>query len=160
MKRKISSSIFGLILICFFLPFMTVSCQSQKIYSFSGTQLVTGTSIEQKNSFSGSSTKQQVNGEPLASLALACSIVGVGVGLSTWKKGPKVSIGIAIAGVILMLLLKSKVDTDVFTQGRGMIQVDYEIGFWGSFLLFISAVIVNFLPIQEQEVKKEENPFK
>ena len=59
-----------------------------------------------------------------------------------------------------MLLLKSKVDTDVFTQGRGMIQVDYDIGFWGSFLLFISAVIVNFLPIQEQEVKKEENPFK
>jgi hypothetical protein len=159
-KRKISSSIFGLILVCFFLPFMTVSCQSQKIYSFTGTQLVTGTSIEQKNSFGGSSTKQQVNGEPLAFLALACSIAGVGVGLSNWKKGPKVSIGIAIAGVILMLLLKSKVDTDVFSQGRGMIQVDYDLGFWGGLLLFLSAAIVNFFPIQEQEVEKEKNPFR
>ena len=88
-SRKISSEKKNLIIniwinsYLLLLPFMTVSCQSQKIYSFSGTQLVTGTSIEQKNSFSGSSTKQQVNGEPLASLALACSIVGVGVGLST-----------------------------------------------------------------------------
>jgi hypothetical protein len=32
------------------------------------------------------------------------------------KKGPRVSLGGAIAGMILMLLLKSKVDNDVLTQ--------------------------------------------
>jgi hypothetical protein len=150
-KRKISSSLFGLVLICFFLPFMTVSCQSRKISSFTGVQLVTGISINSGDSFYGQSTTRQVRGEPLAFFAVAFAIVGLGIGLSNWKKNSKWSMGSAIAGLVFMLLLKSKIDNDVLTQAQGMVQVDYDIGFWGSILLFFAAAVVNFLSFQGDE---------
>ncbi|MBE9031318.1 hypothetical protein IQ266_16405 [filamentous cyanobacterium LEGE 11480] len=45
--NSISPALFGLVIICFFLPFTTVSCQNINFVTLSGFQLATGTQIEQ-----------------------------------------------------------------------------------------------------------------
>ena len=49
MTKKFSPAIFGIVLICFILPFVTVSCQGQKLATLTGIQLITGTTIKQPN---------------------------------------------------------------------------------------------------------------
>ena len=43
--RRFTPAIYVLTLICFFLPFTHISCEGRKVASFTGIQLVTGTSI-------------------------------------------------------------------------------------------------------------------
>lgn len=51
--KKISPVILGIALICFFLPWINVSCQGEKVGTFTGIKLVTGTTIEQRGMFGG-----------------------------------------------------------------------------------------------------------
>lgn len=37
-SKKISASLFALILVCFFLPFVTVSCENQPVLQLSGIE--------------------------------------------------------------------------------------------------------------------------
>jgi hypothetical protein len=66
-KKKISPILFGVTLVCFLFPFVTVSCGGQKMASFSGAQLATGTSVDEPQMF-GPSQKKKVDPEPLAAL--------------------------------------------------------------------------------------------
>jgi hypothetical protein len=63
--KRLSPAIFVLVLICFFLPFMTFSCQGERVLSLSGIQLVTGTSVPQAQMF-GPPKSERMNAEPLA----------------------------------------------------------------------------------------------
>src|ERR1035437_3739979 len=44
--KKLSWSLYALILICFAMPFVTVSCGGQKVMSVTGIQLITGTTTQ------------------------------------------------------------------------------------------------------------------
>src|SRR5207245_11091900 len=76
--KNASRAIFVLALISFFLPFVTFSCQGQKVATFSGIQLMTGTTIQQPQMF-GSPKEQKMGAEPLAVLAFLCGIAGLAV---------------------------------------------------------------------------------
>jgi len=57
-------------------------------------------------------------------------------------KGRESSIAPAITGVagsILLLLLKAKLDNEILKEGQGMVQLEYSMGFWLTFLLFLFA---------------------
>jgi len=144
--EKILSPIFGLILVCFFLPFVNLSCQGQRLMTLSGIQLVTGTTIEQPVLFGQRSPVQRVSGEPLAILAFLCAIAGLGLSLRAMYKsftfGPTIA---GIAGAVLLLLLRSKLDSDALKQTSGMLQVDYIVGFWITFVMFSAAAVANSL---------------
>ena len=140
--KKLSPAVYVLALICFFLPFVTFSCQAQKILTLSGIQLVTGTTIQQPQPF-GPPKAQKVDAEPLAVLAFLSGIAGLAL---SFLRGRKSAIAPATAGVvaaILLLALKSKLDGDALRQGGGVIQVDYAAGFWAVLILFLAAVAVN-----------------
>lgn len=142
---KISAALFGVALISFFLPFVDVSCQGQKMATFTGIQLVTGTTIEQPSMFGERHQNQKVDPEPLAILAFASAIVGLGL---SFLRGRKLAIVPAIAGVaglVLLLLLKSKIDNEAMREGGGVLRAEYEVGFWLTFLLFIAAAGLNGL---------------
>jgi len=140
--RKISPAIFGVALICFFLPFVNVSCGGHKVASFTGIQLVTGTTIKQPGTFEQKQT-QRLKGEPLAIFAFLSVIVGLGLSLLKTKKSPIVTAIIGGIGAVMLLLLKSKMDNDVLKQTGGMVQLEYTIGFWLTFLLNLSAAGLN-----------------
>lgn len=150
MVKKLSSTIFGIALICFFLPWVNVSCQNQKVASFTGIQLVTGTTVEEPQMF-GPKKERKINGEPLAILSFLSVIAGFALGFLKDKKG---TTGPAIAGgigIILLLLLKSKLDNDILRETGGMLQVDYEVGFYLTLISFLSAIGINIYSIMQEK---------
>jgi hypothetical protein len=126
-------------LICFFLPFVTFSCQGQKIVSLTGIQLVTGSSIQQPQMF-GPPTTQKLDPEPLAIAAFFSVIVGLGLSFMKRKKGVFGSSFLAGLGLVCLLALKSKLDNDALRQGGGAIQVQYEVGFYLLLLLLLASI--------------------
>lgn len=146
MPKRLSPAIFGVVLICFFLPWVNVSCQGQKVVSFTGIQLITGTTVEEPQMF-GPKKERKVNGEPLAILTFLVVITGLGLGFLKNKKGTIISTVVGGIGTIILLLLKSKLDNDVLRETGGMLQLDYGIGFYFTLILFLSAIVVNVYPI-------------
>jgi hypothetical protein len=126
--RKISPALFGITLICFFLPFTKISCQQQEILNLTGVQLATGTSIKQPR-FTGGSQEQKIPGEPLAMLAMASTVVGLATSLMKAKKSAIAPAGSGAIGFILLLMLKSKIDDSILREGQGLIVVSYGLGF-------------------------------
>jgi hypothetical protein len=139
--RKISPAALILTLICFFLPFVTFSCDGTRM-TFSGIQLVTGVTIQQPQMF-GAPKNQRVDPEPLAILAFLAAAGGLGLSFLKGKKGPGASAVLSALAVIFLLALKSGIDSDALRQGQGMVEVHYETGFYLSLVLLLAAVGAN-----------------
>ena len=136
--RKVSPAAFVLALICFFLPFVTFSCQGHEVASFSGVQLATGTTVKQPEMF-GPPKSQKVDPEPLAVFALLSVLAGVGVSLLKGKKGAMGSAALAVLGLNLLAALRSKLDGQAMNQAGGVIQVDYQAGYYLSLVFLLAA---------------------
>jgi hypothetical protein len=139
MGIKLSPVIFVLALICFFLPFVDFSCQGQKVATLTGIQLVTGTNFEQSSMFGGQAKTEKVPSEPLAILSILCVILGLGLSFLKDKKSKIAPAISGLAGLTFLLLLKAKIDNDVLREGGGVLRVEYDIGFWLTFLLLLIA---------------------
>lgn len=144
--KKLSPAAFVLALICFFLPFVTFSCQGQKVLTLSGIQLVTGTTLERPQMF-GTAPNQKIDPEPLAVLALLALVAGGALCFLKGKKGAGMSAAFSGLSLIFLFALKSKLDGDAMRQGGGAIQVNYEAGFYlviAFLLVAIGAGIYSF----------------
>jgi len=142
--RTISPALFGITVICFFLPFVTVSCQNQSLASFSGIQLAFGTTMEQPSLF-GQAQSRKIDGIPAALLALIACGVGLFVGIvgAQGDSKPIPSLLAAVSGLVLLLFLKSGLDDEILKQGNGLLHADFSPGFWLACLLQLSAVGLN-----------------
>ena len=141
LKSKVSPTIFIVTTVCFLFPFVTVSCNGQKVATFSGVQLATGTTLEQQQMF-GPPQKKHVDAEPLATLAAICALAGVGLSFL----GIRAAIAPAIcggAGALFLLLLQSKLSTDITQQGQGMFRLEFEAGYALALTSFILATAWN-----------------
>lgn len=140
-RPKVSPAIFIATILCFLFPFITVSCGGQKVATFSGVQLATGTSVSQPQMF-GPTQKKDVAPEPLAAIAALCTIVGLALSFLPAKValGPAISGGV---GALFLLLLKSKMDDQIVKQGQGMLQVNYEAGFTLTLVLLVAGAAWN-----------------
>ncbi|MBD3180857.1 hypothetical protein GF312_01095 [Candidatus Poribacteria bacterium] len=74
--KKVSPSVFGIIVICFFMPFVNISCAGENIITLTGFQLITGTSIDQSDPF-GRGQSEKVPPEPLGIAVFVCGILGL-----------------------------------------------------------------------------------
>ena len=83
-KSKVSPAIFAASILCFLLPFVTLSCGGQRITSFSGVQLAIGTSVDQPQIF-GPPKKQNVDPDPTAAVAGICALLGLGLSFLATK---------------------------------------------------------------------------
>ncbi len=137
--KKLSPAAFVLALVCFFLPFVTFSCQGQTVASFSGIQLATGTRIQQPQAF-GPPKEHKVDAEPLATVALLSVLAALVLSFLRGKKWGVGSAALAALGVILLVALKSKLDGDALRQGGGVIQVSYGAGYYLCLAFLLSAV--------------------
>ena len=122
---------------------MTVSCQQQQLVTLTGVQLVMGTTIEEPSIFGSEGKEEKVLGEPLAAFALVSTCIGLGTSFVRSKKKAIIPAVAGALGSVLLLLSKAKIDNEVLKQGRGLLQVEYAIGFWLSFLLFLLAAALN-----------------
>ena len=124
MKFKASPAIFLASVLCFLLPFITVSCGGQKVGSFSGLQLATGTTVNQPQMF-GPAQSEKVESEPMATIAILCAVAGLG--LSFLRRMPLAPAIAAAIGAMSLFLMKSRLDDKIVKQGQGVLQVDYNV---------------------------------
>lgn len=151
---KISPGLFGIIIFCFFLPFITVSCQNHDIVRLSGIQLVVGTEIKEPSSISSFDTKtktekrQKINSDAKIVVAFLSAIFGLVLSIVYLLKRVStlpIMCGIlASLGFLMLLFFKVSADNEILKQGQGILQLKYNIGFWLSLLLFLVNGIVNF----------------
>lgn len=142
---KISSGLFGLALLLFLLPWITVSCGGQKVFTFSGTDLAIGKTIQVPQAFGP--PKKENTREWKATVAFLTGTVGtLAVFLMKVERVQRIVLTICgIAGGIFLFLLKSKLDEGIVRQGAGMVTIDYHFGFWLSMLLLFGVGILNAL---------------
>jgi hypothetical protein len=139
MKRpRLSPALFGLICICFALPFATASCDNAKT-SFTGVQLVTHTVPAGGHVDEGSDCNADISscvehrGSFWATLALAMALCGLVFGLRGRERGPG---WFATGGLVAMLGIAGEAVASMAT-------VDFRVGYWLILLLFFSAMCLH-----------------
>lgn len=145
--KKISASMFALIFMCFFLPFITVSCDNTPVVQMSGIEVAVGKTVSNEiprnfQAFGGQQQSQKIPGDGKAVLAIVAAAVGLGTSLIQNRKISLVSGGAAVFGLLLLLSLKSGIDKQLIERSTAF-RIDFGMGFWGSVLLFFSAACLN-----------------
>jgi hypothetical protein len=145
-RQALSPTVFGLVLVCFFLPFVDVSCQRTKVAELTGIRLVTGSTVERpRASGQGAPEKVERGAEPLASFAFLACLAGIGLNFLGGRKRHLFLAGLGLAGVILLILLKIKLEHDVLHEAEGLFRLDFRAGYWLALAGFCGAGGLNLL---------------
>lgn len=161
-RRVISPGLFGLIILCFFLPWVNISCQNYKIASISGIQFVTGTTLEQPKMFDQQfgtqnipptkpTKEEKIKPQLYVILALICVIAGIVLSFVKGKLGALTTSIAGAVGFIFVILQKFKLENELVKQSQGLIQVDYLLGFYLTLILFLFAVAINVYSLTQSE---------
>ena len=150
--HKLASPAAVIGIICFFLPWIMVSCGNQEIVSFSGWELAAGTEVS-----IGFGQTEQLPGSPelflvllpaLAVLALAYRALRHGSTSKFYDGTAVIGLG-ALALVVALLALGGEDPSELAAQG---ITVDYRIGYWGTVLAYIGVTVGGILNIRTENV--------
>jgi ribosomal protein L40E len=162
--RFFSPTLFLLAALCFFLPFVSFTCQEHKIATISGMELVTGTKIEKYNleklgteeAKSDMDKEREINSEPLAVAAFIFALGGIMVSLIP-RYTRILSIICGALGALMLIFLRSSIGGEVTGDfDFKIIEVSYEWGYYLSLLLFIAAFALNlYRMISENRVSAE-----
>jgi hypothetical protein len=145
MMRGVSSSLYLLILICFFLPFVSISCQKQEVVTVTGIDLATGKDLPDENIlWSG---ERRVPPQPWAVAALGLALTGAAVGLLRRTAGAFWGILSGLSGMIFLFLLKNKMDGELVKYSKLLFTVEYEPWYWTALILFGLAALSNFVGV-------------
>lgn len=144
MKKLLSSGFFGLTLLSFCLPWVTVSCQQQRITTVTGIQMVTGMDVAEPGSgiFGGRVKSKHIEPNALAVVAVVAAVAAFFISIIAGGA----SVLPAIIGVLVAFALKSNLDQDTLKQGQGLLSITYESGFWAYILFLICGSLSNLIP--------------
>lgn len=145
--NKLPLILFGIIILCFFLPFVNVSCSGQKVMSITGVQMLTGTTFQEPSLFGEKTKSYNAKPEPLAAIVLFIAAFGFLPLLVPSFYFKIWNYVLSVAGAALLLILKTKIDGDFVRQGGSLsgLTLEYDIGFWLSFILFIVILTVSLI---------------
>lgn len=150
--KKMSAAMYGVIIICFFMPFVNLTCSGEKMMTFTGFQMVTGTTIQQPSMFGEQAPAEEVPAEPLAMVAFLIAIAGLALSFTIKRPGPLVAAILSGVGALAMLVLKAKLDNEALKHGQGLVQIEYSFGFWSSLLLFVASGFLNGFLLSHKDV--------
>ncbi len=154
-NKFVSPSLFLLAALCFFLPFVSFTCQGQRIATISGMELITGTQIQkfemekfdtgQKNP--DLNKQRDVNSEPLAVAAFIFALLGIVVSLIP-RYSRMLSLIAGALGALMLLFLRSSIGGEVTGDfDFKIIEVSYEWGYYLSLIILIAAFAINLYQI-------------
>ncbi len=144
-KRFISPSLFILILICFSLPFVSISCGQMEL-TVNGYQLATGATVD----------GQQIDAEPLAMIALLAAIIGLVCGF-LWNRSARLAAAVmGVIGFLSVLALRIQIGVQVHQEAvreglQGLISTKFGAGFFMPLILFLAAAGANALFMKQGE---------
>jgi hypothetical protein len=140
--KHIRASVFGLVIIAFFLPFVVVSCPDQGRESVSGVQFAFGRTIK-GSKLSSVTSDQRIKPQPAALIAFACAIAGVAFSYLLKHKQAFIACLIAATlGIVLLLVLRNQINVQAYKMASDSLKVRYQTGYWLATAGFIAAFIV------------------
>jgi len=145
---------FALVLICFTLPFLKISCRVEKniSFTFTGYQLAFGTEIGQNQE------KRKIDREPLALAAFVCAILGA-VMCNLASKHRDIFPAIAgAAGLVSLLVLRTRVDAQLMKQGEGMFLAEYKVGYVLACALLLAGTLMSVYLFKQRSEKSRPPP--
>lgn len=174
---KISPALFALVVLCFFMPFISLSCQNPmsggdlELVKMNGLEVAMGKEIKMPGGNSmglpssptttkNSSKPQSVPSNPIAGIIFGIACAGIAVGFITVPQQYIVQAGLGGIGAVMLILLKLTVDSNLANElkkiGGSMsmpIVATYGVGYWLAFLSFLGAVGLNSYFIYQEKNK-------
>jgi hypothetical protein len=149
-NRKLLGSTFIFLgtVLCFFLPFVTVSCQGMRVFTLTGQQLATGTTIVQPSAF-GTPTKQRVSPDPFAAIAALSAVSGLMLSLVGRRMLKSVATSGAV-GTAGLAAMKVHLDYQIQKQSMGMGQNSYQAGYFIALLLMVVGAVWSFYRLRQE----------
>lgn len=149
----VSRSMIIALIICFFLPFITVSCGEIASASLSGIHMVTGGPV-----IFNTPQGPQVGPEPvkpnthmIGAFVLAIASLGVTF-LKTSTRIKSIALTVASGlGTILFLTFKATTDSEaaIILKPQGIV-LRYEFWFWLAWALFVAIAVVNLVTLYKE----------
>lgn len=139
---KLSPAALVIVLICFLLPWVGFSCQSDQTSTVTGLQLIKGTSVEiqlptqQKSQIT-------VDRQIWALLTLILSIIGVGFGLLATGRQLLITLLLSIAVLVSHLLTALNLSIYMIVESAFGVQVRLLYGFWIALVVLVALVLFN-----------------
>jgi hypothetical protein len=173
-KRSIIPVAFALIVLFFFFSFVDFKCNSVKVASLTGINLVTGTHVKTAaDNFSSDNylnsidnnriNTQQNQGEKVepnlwAILSLLMAIGGVAAFYKKIKKESLAGSAAGAIGFVSLLILRSAIKNKISEQSGGMvpIEMDFLFGYWASLLAFFVAGGLSYLLMKQKKINESE----
>jgi hypothetical protein len=170
---KISPALFALVILCFFMPFISLSCQNPmsgtdiELVKMNGIEVAMGKEIKMSGAdsmglpSSTTGTKpQSVPSNPIAGIIFGIACAGTAVGFIAVPQQYIVQAGLGGIGAGMLILLKLTVDSNLASElkkvGGSMnmpIVATYGMGYWLAFLSFLGAVGLNSYFICQEKNK-------
>ncbi|TNE37344.1 MAG: hypothetical protein EP347_08195 [Alphaproteobacteria bacterium] len=148
MYKSLTAGKFGLIIILFFLPFVTFSCTDQQVLQVTGIQMVTGDEITITNPLTGDEETGKLEREDFALFAFGLAIAGlVGALILPGALVRLTGLVTGGGGFFFLYRLKDKIEADVMNENGGLITVLFEDAYWGAFALFGLAALVALISL-------------
>ena len=160
MVRGLSSSVvFLLVLLFFFLPWMTISCFDEELVTVSGTDIMGITQVDDIPS--GVADDDYGIGDALGSeaallyVAALLAIAGGGLFFLPEGQGRYIRAGLAGAGLVCILAFvfltlsstASELGVGIGELGDAGVGIGWQIGFWLSLLALVVAVVLQLVPM-------------
>ncbi len=154
--KKFSPAFYGIIILLFFLPFVNLSCSGQTIMSLTGFQLITGAQYSEQNmlgqrNLTEVKEKNEIAAQPFALFAFLAAIAGLAISFIRKKSIALINIVISLLGAVFLIVLKVNIDGDSQISGQEIIKLEYQAGYWLSFLFFLITAVVYWLIFKEKE---------
>jgi len=135
--KKVSLGLFGTIVLCFLMPFVSIQCAGNTIYTFSGYDLIIGKTIE---------GDRQI-GNIYVTLALISAIAGFAFTFLRYRLRSILTFACGLLGATFLLTfqVEAKVNLSKSVNKEdlsSMISVVFRYGYWITLLLFIVVSII------------------
>ncbi len=174
-KRSVIPIAFALIIIFFFFSFVDFKCNSMKVASLSGINLVTGTHVKTAadnfssdnylNSIDNNRTNPAQNaGEKVEPnlWAILALLMAIGGFVAFYKKIKSESLAGTAAGAIgfvSLLILRSAIKNKISEQSGGMvpIEIDFLFAYWASLLAFLIGGSLSYLRLKQEKLIRSPN---
>lgn len=131
-KGKVSPALFILVIICFLLPFVDLSCSGQS-FTINGFDFVTGTSMG----------GEKLPSNPLAVAAVVMALIGAA--LFFWKNSMTqiVQAVLGALGFISLAAMKITFERKIMGEADIPIQIEWRLGYYLAMLFFTGAIAYN-----------------
>lgn len=153
------SALFLLVILCFFLPWMSVSCFDEELLTASGTDIMGITQIDDIPSeiADGDYGVGDAIGSEAVLLYVAALLAAAGGVLFflPGRQGSYVRAGLAGAGILCLIAFvfltlwsaASELGVGIGELENAGIGISWKIGFWLALVAYIAAIVIQFVPL-------------